>query len=507
MRNLSALVLLSVPGVVLGAENIDVDALKRELRELRERTEQLERKLQNIDTAPAVNITNAPVSTPVTTPLSGGAQEPIRRWSPADPIQIGSATKFINVSLDVLGTVGGSTEENVEELQIGGHDPNQRGFSLQNAELTLEGRIDPYLRGQMNTTFFLTPSGETEVELEEAYLESLSLPWNLQLKAGQFLTEFGRHNPTHPHTWDFVDTPLVNARLLGPDGLRNPGARLSWLMPTPWYSELFFAVQNSGGVTAQGFRSSGHVHGDEEEEEELPFAYRHPDNDRGVRTVGDMLFVPRYVMSFEPTENQVVLLGGSAAFGPNVSGGEESGETDTQIYGVDFTWKWKSPRHHGGFPFVSFQTEAMLRKYDAGAFDWDEDGDGAASPGEVVDDITGLPAFLEGESLTDYGIYAQLLYGFRKGWVAGLRGDWIHSDEAEYETRALSLDGEPLGRDPLRAERWRISPNLTWYPSEFSKVRLQYNYDRRNDIPGKDHDHSVWLQFEFLLGAHAAHKF
>ena len=57
---------------------------------------------------------------------------------------------------------------------------------------------------------------------------------------------------------------------------------------------------------------------------------------------------------------------------------------------------------------------------------------------------------------------------------------------------------------PARAERWRLSPNLTWYPTEFSKIRLQYNYDDR-EIEGVDH--SVWLQFEFLLGAHAAHTF
>jgi hypothetical protein len=68
----------------------------------------------------------------------------------------------------------------------------------------------------------------------------------------------------------------------------------------------------------------------------------------------------------------------------------------------------------------------------------------------------------------------------------------------------LEFDGESLGRDPLRNQRWRISPNLTWYPSEFSKLRLQYNYDDRR---GAGVDHSVWLQFELLLGAHAAHKF
>ena len=42
---------------------------------------------------------------------------------------------------------------------------------------------------------------------------------------------------------------------------------------------------------------------------------------------------------------------------------------------------------------------------------------------------------------------------------------------------------------------------LTYYPSEFSKIRLQYNYDHR-DLVGDDH--SVWMQFEFLLGSHAA---
>ena len=69
-------------------------------------------------------------------------------------------------------------------------------------------------------------------------------------------------------------------------------------------------------------------------------------------------------------------------------------------------------------------------------------------------------------------------------------------DKAEYE--------RILGLDPDRASRWRISPNITWYPSEFSKIRLQYNYDDREGIGT---DHSLWLQTEFILGAHAAHKF
>ena len=74
-----------------------------------------------------------------------------------------------------------------------------------------------------------------------------------------------------------------------------------------------------------------------------------------------------------------------------------------------------------------------------------------------------------------------------------------------YEKFAKSFNGGPaFMTDPARDCRWRVSPALTWFPTEFSKLRLQYNYDQRDEI---GEDHSIWLQFEFLLGAHAAHKF
>jgi hypothetical protein len=336
--------------------------------------------------------------------------------------------------------------------------------------MVFDGKVDPYFRGQANVVLQLDPEGETTIEAEEAYLETMSLPWNLQVKAGQFFSEFGRLNPTHPHTWDFVDQPLVNGRFLGEDGVRNPGARLSWLTPTPFYSELFLAVQNSQGETAFSFRDS---HADEP-------LYGRLHEQGSVKAFNDLLFVPRYAASFNLSDSQTIVAGASGAFGPNGSGGN----TDTQVYGVDLFWKWKSPHHHAGFPFVSWQTEAMLRRFQAGAsttVDLDDDG---------VED------FVPRETLTDYGLYSQIAYGIRKGWVAALRGDWVSSDLAKYESL--------FGRDSERAPRYRISPNLTYYPTEFSKIRLQYNYDHRDGIGS---DHSVWLQLEFLLGTHAAHKF
>jgi hypothetical protein len=468
----------------------EIEAIKRQLDDLNRRLQQVQ--AEQARATGAVVTAVPPTRDPLAPPTS------------ADALRIGTRRNYLDLALIGTFAAGGSTASDIAGgTQLGGHDPNQRGFTVQGVEASFMGAVDPYFRGNANVLFSVDAEGESFLELEEAFMETMSLPGNLELRGGQYLTEFGRHNPTHPHSWAFVDTPLVNGRFLGPDGLRNPGARLSWLLPTPFYAELALSAQNSHGETASSFRSAGgHAHGGEEEEE-VPFAFRHADNDRGFKHVDDLLFAPRYAMSFDVTDSQTLLLGASAAFGPNSRGGDGS-DTDTQIYGLDFTWKWKPTTHSAGFPFVAWQTEAMLRRYEVGAFDWDEDGDGATSPGEVQEDVSGLPAVLARETLTDYGFYTQLLYGFRRGWVAGLRFDYVRGERGDYERLNLSVDGEPLGRDLERAERWRISPNLTWFPTEFSKVRLQYNYDNRKGI---GHDHSVWLQFEFVLGAHGAHKF
>lgn len=496
---------LSVSALV--AQENELEALKRALKEQQKITESLLKKVEALEKQQA-SVTNQQaelkklVLAPDTNAATIGVAPPSKRWSPTDPIRISKGTTYADLGLVATFAAGSSTAEDIEGgTQLGGHDPNQRGFTVQGVELNLQGAVDTYFRGNANILFSIDSGGESFVEVEETWLETMSLPWNLQVRAGQILTDFGRLNTQHPHAWAFVDSSLVNTRFLGTDGLRNPGARLAWLAPTPFFTELSLSIQDSHGETANGFRSSGQSHGDEEEEG-LPFGYRHPDNDRGVRNVDDLLFAPRLATSFELTDAQTLLLGASAAFGPNSNGG--SGDTSTQIYGVDAYWKWKPVNHHAGFPFVSWQTEAMLRRYELGAFDWDENGNGAVDDGELANTATGLPALLRGETVTDWGFYSQVLYGFRKGWVAGLRGDFVTGERGDYEKLPLTLDGARVGRDPMREERWRISPNLTWYPTEFSKLRLQYNYDHRRSA---GEDHSIWLQFEFLLGAHAAHKF
>ncbi|MDH7501757.1 MAG: TonB-dependent receptor [Verrucomicrobiota bacterium] len=461
----------------------EIQQLQQQLRKLQENFEetlrQQHRQIEALQKQIDALQSKTPAGATSPTPAAPGSPNEVKEtqetkpaWSPTAPITLfGGQRNYLNLSFDALFAAGSSTADDIPHLQLGGHDPVQRGFTVQNLETVFEGYVDPYFRGQASLVGHIAPDGDFHFEAEEAYLVTIALPANLQVKAGQFLTEFGRINPTHPHTWSFVDAPLVAGRFFGAEGLRNPGARISWIVPTPFYSELFFTVQNSQGSTAYSFRGSGEHGGPEDN-----LIFGRERIGRETDRIGDMLFAPRYAVSFDLTENQTVLIGASAAFGPNNSGPD----TDTQIFGMDFLWKWKSPRHHRGFPFVAWQTEVMARRFEAGAFALDENGDGL------------LDVDLPRETLWDYGLYSQLTWGFQERWVAGLRGDWVSGERGAFYP------------DPDRDTRWRISPNLTWFPTEFSKLRLQYNYDDRENIGV---DHSVWLQFEFMLGSHAAHKF
>jgi hypothetical protein len=454
--------------VVMAQDSLQ--SLKQELEDLRKRTQLLEQKIQQYEksAAPAATsaVTNAPPVSPIDAarteagPAAGvTAPKTTPAWSPSAPITLmRSGSAYMNVSLDTLIDVGASTAHDVsKELLLGGHDPNQRGFSMPNTELALDGAVDPYFKGFANMVMKLDKNNATEFELEEAYLLSSSLPANLQLKAGQFNAEFGRANPQHPHQWSFVDQPVILGRMFGPDGLRNPGARLSWLAPLPWYTELFLGVFNGQGDTAFSFRDSS-----------ADGAHGHATVDRGISSMADLLYVPRLATSFDLTDTQTLVGGISAAFGAN----DTSYEAATQIYGADLYWRWKSPRANMGFPFVSWQSEFFYRHYEAGNAGGND-----------------LPA----ETLHDWGFYSQLLWGFTPRWVAGLRGEYANGNDG-----ALGVE------DVYRGQRTRLSPALSFYPSEFSKVRLQYNYDYS---PNFSDEHSVWLQLEFLLGAHGAHKF
>src|SRR5690606_36522510 len=129
-----------------------------------------------------------------------------------------------------------------------------------------------------------------------------------------------------------------------------------------------------------------------------------------------------------------LMWGISAATGPNPTGHDNR----TDIFGTDLYLKYR-PITYGSYTEVALQTEWFFRQY------------------QVPED-----------RLTDYGGYAYAMWRFSKRWETAWR--------YEYGAPAEDEDGLTLG-DPLDPEwtegRHRYTGNLSFFPTEFSRIRLQ----------------------------------
>ncbi|MGE5215047.1 MAG: hypothetical protein ACM3NN_15310, partial [Nitrospirota bacterium] len=92
------------------------------------------------------------------------------------PITIGGSKAYMNISLDSMFALAYSSAANLNDIEVGDHDPQQRGFNARNTELAFDGAVDPYFQGFANIVFLLDNDNQTEVELEEAFLQTSSLP-------------------------------------------------------------------------------------------------------------------------------------------------------------------------------------------------------------------------------------------------------------------------------------------------------------------------------------------
>jgi hypothetical protein len=149
------------------------------------------------------------------------------------------------------------------------------------------------------------------------YVETLSLPKGLKVKAGKFLSDVGYLNPIHAHSWDFNDAPLAYVAMLN-TAYADTGVQLRWVAPTTLFMEL-------GGELMRGdsFPASNGAASDGTGAATL---FVHVGGDVGTESSW-RAGVAR--LSADANERRSVFDGGSAAF---------TSSSDVTI--ADFVWKW-----------------------------------------------------------------------------------------------------------------------------------------------------------------------
>src|ERR1051325_6426405 len=124
----------------------------------------------------------------------------------------------------------------------GGFDVNQRSV-----ELNIAAAVDPFAKGYAVINAAAdAQTGEATMGVEEAALQTTSLPWNLELKAGRFFGEVGKLSYIHDHELPFVNRPLALDQYIGGES-RTDGAQLSWLPPLSHYVSVTAGIGNGFG--------------------------------------------------------------------------------------------------------------------------------------------------------------------------------------------------------------------------------------------------------------------
>jgi hypothetical protein len=147
-----------------------------------------------------------------------------------------AAQTMLNPDLSLIG-----------DMRVFSHDDPGRPAEesrLNLADPGLEMVIGAYLNPYARADAVIAWEEGNNAEIEEVYATFLrGLPLEMNLRVGQYLLEFGRLNPTHPHAYPFIHRPLPHEFYFGEEGLKEMAVRASFLLPTGGlYSEAMFGV-------------------------------------------------------------------------------------------------------------------------------------------------------------------------------------------------------------------------------------------------------------------------
>ena len=360
-------------------------------------------------------------------------------------------------------------------FQVGGEAGLlSEGLSLKESELVASANVDNLFYAQF-TLGLHEEDGDTHVEVEEAYIDTLSLPAGVGMRFGRFFTETGYNNTHHSHIWDFVDAPLVGQAFLGKQ-YKDDGIRLSWLAPTDFYLETGVEMLRGDSFPASGDGSRflgdaqnyfARIGSDLGTSHSYRVGLSHLRTNPVERTSGHM-----HDHEAESHDEH------QAAF---------SGDSNLTI--LDAVWKW-APQGNMKERNLVLQGEYFYR---------DEQGDVELHEGDegVLFDYDGDQS----------GYYLQGIYQFMPRWRIGLRYDRLSTDNRlRVVENSTGEESEELAEETglisdYDPERW--SAMLDWTPSEFSRVRMQYNRDKSTP----EEDNQFFLQYIMTIGAHGAHKY
>jgi hypothetical protein len=339
--------------------------------------------------------------------------------------------------------------------QIGSDRPGGFDFWARSLELNASASVDPFAKAWVVANASAdSATGESTFNIEEAALQTTSLPGNLTLTAGRFFGEFGKLANIHDHELPFVNRPLVLDQYIGGES-RSDGAQLNWLVPTEQYISVTAGLGNNFGGDSPN-----------------------PNNPGNYRPIGGLNFWGRASTYFDLADNWQLEAGVSGLWNPKTqdrggallqpNGVSTMTERERRLAGLDLKLSYV-PLRNNQFNRLDWGTEILFSDNN---FLFDPNGV-PASGDEHFGDVNSL------------GLYSYVSYKWSRQWSAGFLFDYVQSAE--------NHDNETVA----------YSPFVTFALSHWNQLRLQYTHTDRSGISGLRSDDAVYLQWTWIIGAHS----
>jgi len=421
----------------IAAQDAEIDALKR----------QIAGRLANPPPSVAAASTNRSEVPDLIKELSDKVDGVVEAQKKTMPGVFNPAIGFVG---DFLSSYHSKGSDKTGSDRPGGFD-----FWARSLEMAVSASVDPFAKGWVVANASADSAGESTFGIEEAALQTTSLPGNLTLTAGRFFGEFGRLSYIHDHELPFVNRPLVLDNYIGGES-RSDGAQLNWLVPVDHYISLTAGVGDQFGGDSPN-----------------------PNNPGNTRVIGGLNFWGRASTSFDLTDNWSAEAGVSGLWNPKTedrggvnaytsSGGIPMTERERRLAGLDFKLSYV-PLRDNQFRSFTWGTEVLFSDND---FLFDPDGIPANSD-EYRGDVSSL------------GMYSYMNYKWSRQWSAGFLFDYIQS--------AQNHDDETFAYSPFVTFAW----------SHWNQLRLQYTHTDRSAVSGLKPDDAIYLQWSWIIGSHS----
>jgi len=340
-----------------------------------------------------------------------------------------------------------------EKLELGARD---KKLQLGHSDVLIRGPLGDAFSAEASIAFH-TEDGDLEHHVENAWIQTGTLPAGLQARAGRFASQIGYLNEQHPHADDFVERPLLYRGFLGGHWY-DDGARLNWTAPTPFY--LQFGVEAFSGKQliedAETASSLG--------ARTLTMKTGADINDNNSWQFGVSYLNNRRQAEVHDHEHDEDDHGHDHAHGAEFSG--------KHLWMTDLVYKWApdgNPKNQ--------QLRFMLEHAQ----------------------VSGIHP--ESGSLKHAGTSLGAVWRFHPSWEVGARTDWLKVNKPEEHEGEIEFGNARLREHALM---------LAYKPNHYQTYRLQVSQQKASgdsDVFKHPADTSVQFQVVFGFGAHGAHSF